>query len=90
MVHQSCSYLKLKGSTYYFSRRVPKNLQKHSRLIVLKSVCVLISSLQLYVRLRCWQSNWKIIGISSEDERLNTGSLGALVTAVITRDRLLV
>ena len=29
MVHQSCSYLKLKGSTYYFSRRVPKNLQKH-------------------------------------------------------------
>ena len=29
MVHQSCSYLKLKGSTYYFSRRVPKSLQKH-------------------------------------------------------------
>ena len=29
MVHQSCSYLKLKGSTYYFSRRVPKALQKH-------------------------------------------------------------
>ena len=29
MVHQSCSYLKLKGSTYYFSRRVPKLLQKH-------------------------------------------------------------
>ena len=29
MVHQSCSYLKLKGITYYFSRRVPKPLQKH-------------------------------------------------------------
>ena len=29
MVHQSCSYLKLKGQTYYFSRRVPKHLQKH-------------------------------------------------------------
>ena len=29
MVHQSCSYLKLKGGTYYFSRRVPKLLQKH-------------------------------------------------------------
>ena len=29
MVHQSCSYLKLKGQTYYFSRRVPKRLQKH-------------------------------------------------------------
>ena len=29
MVHQSCSYLKLKGRTYYFSRRVPKPLQKH-------------------------------------------------------------
>jgi len=29
MVHQSCSYLKLKGSTYYFSRRIPKPLQKH-------------------------------------------------------------
>ena len=23
MVHQSCSYLKLKGQTYYFSRRKP-------------------------------------------------------------------
>ena len=31
MVHQSCSYLKLKGQTYYFSRRVPKRLQKHFR-----------------------------------------------------------
>ena len=29
MVHQSCSYLKLKGSTYYFSRRVSKRLQRH-------------------------------------------------------------
>ena len=29
MVHQSCSYLKLKGNTYYFSRRVPKSLQRH-------------------------------------------------------------
>ena len=29
MVHQSCSYLKVKGSTYYFSRRAPKPLQKH-------------------------------------------------------------
>ena len=29
MVHQSCSYLKLKGNTYYFSRRVPKPLQKY-------------------------------------------------------------
>ena len=26
MVHQSCSYLKLKGQTYYFSHRVPKCL----------------------------------------------------------------
>ena len=29
MVHQKCSYLKLKGQTYYFSRRVPKRIQKH-------------------------------------------------------------
>ena len=29
MVHQSCAYLKLRGSTYYFSRRVPKRVQKH-------------------------------------------------------------
>ena len=29
MVRQSCSYLKLKGQTYYFSRRAPKRLQKH-------------------------------------------------------------
>ena len=30
MGHQSPHYLKLKGKTYYFSRRVPKALQKHS------------------------------------------------------------
>lgn len=30
MGHQSSHYLKLKGKTYYFSRRVPKALQKHS------------------------------------------------------------
>ena len=30
MGHQSPHYLKLKGKTYYFSRRVPKELQKHS------------------------------------------------------------
>ena len=31
MGHQSPHYLKLKGKTYYFSRRVPKELQKHSK-----------------------------------------------------------
>ena len=36
-----------------------------------------MGSKQPYVRLKCWQANWKIIGISSEDERLNTGSLGS-------------
>ena len=30
MGHQSPHYLKLKGKTYYFSRRIPKELQKHS------------------------------------------------------------
>ena len=49
-----------------------------------------MGSKQSYVRPKCWQANWKIIGISSEDERLNTGSLGSLVTAVLTMDRLLV
>ena len=29
MVHQSCSYLKLKERKYYFSCRVPKRIQKH-------------------------------------------------------------
>ena len=29
MGHQNAHYLKLKGNTYYFSRRVPKRLQKH-------------------------------------------------------------
>jgi hypothetical protein len=39
MVHQSCSYLKLKGSTYYFSRRGPLRPSRNtSRLIVWKSV----------------------------------------------------
>jgi hypothetical protein len=61
-----------------------------SRLIVLRSVCILLSSLQPYVRLRRWQVNLKTIGISSEDERLSTGSLASLVTAVIPKDRLLV
>ena len=31
MGHQSSHYLKLKGKTYYFSRRVPKELQKQSK-----------------------------------------------------------
>ena len=84
MVHQSCSYLKLKGSTYYFSRRVPNLSRNTSRLIVLRSVCIPLSSLQPCVRLRRWQVNLKIIGISSEDERLSTGSLASLVTAAMT------
>ena len=29
MGHQNAHYLKLKGNTYYFSRRVPKRLQRH-------------------------------------------------------------
>ena len=29
MGHQNAQYLKLKGMTYYFSRRVPKRLQRH-------------------------------------------------------------
>ena len=31
MGHQSPYYLKLKRNTYYYSRRVPKELQKHSK-----------------------------------------------------------
>ena len=30
MVHQNAHYLKLKGSTYYYTRRVPKALQKYA------------------------------------------------------------
>ena len=30
MVHQNAHYLKLKGSTYYYTRRVPKSLQKYA------------------------------------------------------------
>ena len=33
MGHQSPHYLKLKRKTYYYSRRVPKELQKHSQCI---------------------------------------------------------
>ena len=33
MSHQSPHYLKLKGKTYYFSRRVPKELQKHFKCL---------------------------------------------------------
>ena len=29
MAHQNAQYLKLKGATYYFTRRVPKRLQRH-------------------------------------------------------------
>ena len=65
MVHQGCSYLKLKGSTYYFSRRVPKPLQKHFKTDRVE-VCLhtSLSSLQPCVRLRCWQVNLKTTGIS--------------------------
>ena len=31
MHHQRPHYLKLKGKTYYYSRRVPKELQKYSK-----------------------------------------------------------
>ena len=30
MVHQNAHYLKLKGSTYFYTRRVPKELQKYA------------------------------------------------------------
>ena len=30
MVHQNAHYLKLMGSTYYYTRRVPKTLQKYA------------------------------------------------------------
>ena len=84
MVHQSCSYLKLKGSTYYFSRRVPKPLQKHFKTDRVE-VCLHTPQQSSAVRrLRRWQVNLKTIGISSEDERLSTGSLGSSVTAVMT------
>ena len=82
MVHQSCAYLKLKGSL--ITSRV-------GCLNASKSVCILLSSHQPYVRLRCWQVNLKTIGsTSSGDERLSTGSLGSLVTAVMAKNRLLV
>ena len=44
----------------------------------------------LCVRLRCWQVNLMITGTFSGDERLNIGFLGSLVTAAITKGRLLV
>ena len=43
MGHQSPHYLKLKGKTYYFSRRVPKELQKHSKCSRLE-VCLRTSA----------------------------------------------
>jgi len=33
MSHQSAHYLKLKGKTYYYSRRVPKELQQYSKTV---------------------------------------------------------
>ena len=53
MVHQSCSYLKLKGRTYYFSRQVPKRLQKHFKTDRVE-VCLhtpLVSAAMLYAQL---------------------------------------
>ena len=90
MVHQSCAYLKLKGSLITSRVGCLNASRNTSRLTVSKSVCILLSSHQPYVRLRCWQVNLKTIGTSSGDERLSTGSLGSLVTAVMTKNRLLV
>ena len=53
MVHQSCSYLKLKGRTYYFSRRTPKRLQKHFKTDRVE-VCLhtpLVSAAMLHAQL---------------------------------------
>ena len=43
MGHQNAQYLKLKGTTYYFSRRVPKRLQRHCSSIRIE-VCLHTSS----------------------------------------------
>jgi len=53
MVHQSYSCLKLKGRTYYFSRRVPKKLQKHLKTDRVE-VCLhtqLVSAAMLHAQL---------------------------------------
>lgn len=39
MVHQNAHYLRLKGSTYYYTRRVPKALQKYASVNMVE-VCL--------------------------------------------------
>ena len=65
MVHQSCSYLKLKGQTYYFSRRVPKRLQKHFKTdrveVCLHTPLVLAATRQAQVLASELEEHWYIL-----------------------------
>ena len=61
MGHQSYHYLKLKGSTYYYSRRVPKcllSLSKTSRVEVCSFTSVRISAARQAISLNCPSSEF--------------------------------
>ena len=89
MVHQSCSYLKLKGSTYYFSRRVPKSLQKHFKTdrveVCLHTPQQSSAVLQAQVLASELEDHWYILrgrGLSSESIGRNLTSIRAIVNFV--------
>ena len=75
MVHQKCSYLKLKGQTYYFSRRVPKRIQKHFKTdrveVCLHTTLESSARRQSQVLANELEDHWYIL---SRDEMMNSGA----------------
>ena len=74
MGHQTPHYLKLKGKTYYFSRRVPKELQKHSsctRLeVCLRTSVKSVALKQAMLLAQELDDQWSILRESERNDRI--------------------
>ena len=74
MGHQSPHYLKLKGKTYYFSRRVPKELQKHSKCsrfeVCLRTSAKSIAFKQSMLLAQELDDQWSILRESERNDRI--------------------
>ena len=91
MGHQSSHYLKLKGKTYYFSRRVPKVLQKHSncsRIEICLHTAYLSKALrQASLLAQELDDQWSILRRRKRNDRISPlfGSLGSNELKTVTQ-----
>ena len=74
MGHQSPHYLKLKGKTYYFSRRVPKELQKHSECsrfeVCLRTSVKSVAFKQAMLLAQELDDQWSILRTRERNDRI--------------------